>query len=979
MGKKLTFSILLLTMFLVLAFSVSATATAPDSDDVVLELRFEDSSTTLDDTSANTNDFTTYNSPTAEQTGILNYAYDFENDTKQYAKADDHSTFDITDDISLSVWLKPESFESFESAGWYKDNILVKAGSSGTRSWGFYGTDGYLTFASTESGTSWIITSTTNSHFSTGSWVHVGIAFDNSENNVEFFVDGVSVENVTHTTSGIYSSSQDVFLGTYGGAEATYSFDTMYDELLLFDAKLSGSNMRYLYADGSPSEAQEYNFSSNSTLPTITSQTATDIGKTNVTLESVFVFEDATWIDSYFKINTVEQTHTNSTSATTHDRTFTGLDWETEYNYTICIVSDISSELCDSVSTFTTLDRTPPYINIANDFDVEITTASIGGTFFFEDFTNITAYAVIDGVNQTQQFYASGTSQYYKEDFTGLSPNTTYNFDWCISYENGEICDGADSFTTDSYTLPYVNALNFFDITNHESSFGATVFYGSYENMTLHLNHNTGTTTTSQYNQADEFDVSEYYTKNYFLLDYDTTYNYSLDISYIDPNSLGASDSDWVNEYRVNGTNKVFQIAFCDERIGNAGWTDLNLRRVTSSQECVDLCNRFYGDPLLNNVNATLTHTDYHTPYYANAYITEGQGTCWYIDNSPYDECFIGVDGSFIAPWSGATSSDALEMDANIPITRYVTGVQYDYTTLDAYEPSISISGAYPIYGTSVTLTGTFYPRDYYSIQPYFNMSGTIYNATEIVRPTYYNETLYSQIEHASYEVTGFEMNTTYETEFCILYDDNYSETICDGVYNFTTTFEPTFTWGTVDITMADSLTWDWSFDFNNVYLVEYSWNGTGAWLVAPDGATKTCGFTGLEPETNYTAYVGYRYIVEFGDDYIYQNSSDNTARTYYANAFDDVWDGTLQGSTIAKLLLGFAVLLGITFLGVGLFGQLKLELGMFGIMFLIIVGTIIATLMKLFPVYILLLVIGGAVLLAVLKNMFFNGGGENR
>jgi len=47
--------------------------------------------------------------------------------------------------------------------------------------------------------------------------------------------------------------------------------------------------------------------------------------------------------------------------------------------------------------------------------------------------------------------------------------------------------------------------------------------------------------------------------------------------------------------------------------------------------------------------------------------------------------------------------------------------------------------------------------------------------------------------------------------------------------------------------------------------------------------------------------------------------------------------------------------------------------------MFLIIVGTIIATLMKLFPVYILLLVIGGAVLLAVLKNMFFNGGGENR
>jgi len=251
----------IIVLMLLLISSVLAVATAPDSDDVVLELRFEDSSTTLDDTSANTNDFTTYHSPTAEQTGILNYAYDFEYDTKQYAKADDHSTFDITDDISLSVWLKPESFESFASgAGWYKDNILVKAGASGTRSWGFYATGGYLSFASTESGTSWITTSTTNSHFSTGSWVHVGIVFDNSNNDVEFFVNGVSVENVTHTTSGIYSSSQDVFLGSYGGATNIYSFDTLYDELLLFDAKLSGSNMRYLYADGSPSEAQEYDF-----------------------------------------------------------------------------------------------------------------------------------------------------------------------------------------------------------------------------------------------------------------------------------------------------------------------------------------------------------------------------------------------------------------------------------------------------------------------------------------------------------------------------------------------------------------------------------------------------------------------------------------------------------------------------------------------------------------------------------------------
>jgi len=85
-----------------------------------------------------------------------------------------------------------------------------------------------------------------------------------------------------------------------------------------------------------------------------------------------------------------------------------------------------------------------------------------------------------------------------------------------------------------------------------------------------------------------------------------------------------------------------------------------------------------------------------------------------------------------------------------------------------------------------------------------------------------------------------------------------------------------------------------------------------------------------------------------------------------------------LQGSTTAKLLLGFVVLLGIIFFGVAVFGKYNMNLGVYGIMILAVVGTALATLMKLFSVGILLLVITGVVLLVIMKNMFFKGD-ENR
>jgi hypothetical protein len=679
------------------------------------------------------------------------------------------------------------------------------------------------------------------------------------------------------------------------------------------------------------------------TPPSITSTNAINIHKTNATLTSAFTRGDATWTNTYWVVNGVNQTKSNSTSATGHNRTYTGLAMETQYNYKLCLYSNLNpTPICSSLKYFNTSDKTHPYINIASDFGIGITTASVGGTFFFMDFTNITAYVKLNGVNQTKTLYASGTSQYHHQDFTGLNDNTNYTWDFCISFSQGIICDGGGVFATLPYTPPYINAISTFNITNHEARVGATIFYGSYLNLTLEYYLDGVRVSDDDYNYNGS--PSKYYTDYWTGLDYKTLYTYRLDVSYIDPNGLGAGNT-WLDGYRINGTTT--QLTYSDGRFTpDTNWTAQDDKEIISKPECRDLCNRYYGDPSLNR-----------------GHITEGNGTCWYIDNNPYDECFIGHDGSF-AWYNAGTEGDwyTQYMNQSSQVTRLITGTTKNFTTLNPYPPYLTISGATDIKGKSATLTGTYYPYDYNSTAPYFLLEGVRINATPVTNGSY------SVPEQPTILLTGLLMNTTYNYSLCVEYGTNHS-IICDVTRNFTTTFEPSFTWDKVDITMPTELIWYWTIDYDNVNLVEYRFNGTGTWLVAPDGVQKNQGFTGLTPQTNYTAYVAMRYKVLVGSPYIYANSSFNTAKTYYENAFDDIWDTLLQGSTIGKLLLGFVVLFGILFLGISQFGKHNLQVGVLPILLMIVVGTAIATLMKLFTVWILILVIIGSVILMVLTN----------
>ena len=127
-----------------------------------------------------------------------------------------------------------------------------------------------------------------------------------------------------------------------------------------------------------------------------------------------------------------------------------------------------------------------------------------------------------------------------------------------------------------------------------------------------------------------------------------------------------------------------------------------------------------------------------------------------------------------------------------------------------------------------------------------------------------------------------------------------------------------------------------------------------------------------------------YGFCVDYGLATVCSTSTFKTLTN--ENEFDDIWETLLEGNgeddetfDKVKILLGVVVLLTIIFATIGVFGRYNMELGMYGIIVVTIIGTILATLMGLFPVYILLLIIIGSVILAALKATFFNGGGEGR
>jgi len=76
-------------------------------------------------------------------------------------------------------------------------------------------------------------------------------------------------------------------------------------------------------------------------------------------------------------------------------------------------------------------------------------------------------------------------------------------------------------------------------------------------------------------------------------------------------------------------------------------------------------------------------------------------------------------------------------------------------------------------------------------------------------------------------------------------------------------------------------------------------------------------------------------------------------------------------------MLMGLVLVLAIVFMSVKAFSQGNQKLDTFGLMVIIFIGIILATVLGLFPVYIIIIFIILSLALIAMKKLFFDGGGD--
>jgi len=573
-----------------------------------------------------------------------------------------------------------------------------------------------------------------------------------------------------------------------------------------------------------------------------------------------------------------------------------------------------------------------PYINVATEYDINYTEVSVGGTFFFMDYEDVTAYVQIDGVNQTKTDYnatGSGASQYHTETITSLDSFTEYTWDFCIYYSLGEICEGDTNFTTLDYLAPSINVISAFNITNHEATLGGTVLYNDYENMTLSWYFEGDLISAESFTQVDEFDTSEYYTRNLTLLNYSTLYDYELKVRYqdLDYSLQNVTTCDAMTQtYRCDGAQQYSYGYTWDTGLsfGENGELCNSFCEQNDDNTCCSLRNGYcYGH--LGNITATGGGSDFAS----NCSTSEIQnGEILYVNESK------------------------------------------NFTTLAPYIPYITISGVNNLASETATLTGTHYSYDYPSTVPFFRLDGVD------LYPKYNYTHDYTTPHTETYNLTNLSTNTTYNYTFCVGYGLGWASIVCDTTANFTTGFLPTVTFASPNPINKENATLHWTIDYAGATNVEYRFrDSVGAWIPAVDGVSTSYDWTGLTAETDYTYYLQIQFDT-LGDTFTF-NTSTQSVTTAYENEFDNVWDTLLQGSSFAKILLGFVILFGVIFLGVGAFGKYNIQMSMVAVLIFTIIGSVLATLMKLFSVPILLLIIVGCVVLMVLQRMLFSGDGD--
>jgi len=158
------------------------------------------------------------------------HSLDLERSSSQYAWKDEPANLDITGDLTIEAWIKMESLNAATP--------IVMMGTTGETE-----ADNVLyNFRVNDSGVLsvlWEYGSGSNeaanraaADITTGTWYHVAIVRDVSENDVLFYVNGVLKETVSYTNDPTGGANGDLYVGTELGANY---FDGKIDDLRIWN------------------------------------------------------------------------------------------------------------------------------------------------------------------------------------------------------------------------------------------------------------------------------------------------------------------------------------------------------------------------------------------------------------------------------------------------------------------------------------------------------------------------------------------------------------------------------------------------------------------------------------------------------------------------------------------------------------------------------------------------------------------------
>ncbi len=141
----------------------------------------------------------------------------------------------LTEEYTLAAWIYKHSLSSYDQA--------FNKGSSGFDSNYFFGTvDRDLTFGFYRSG--WVEFKTTGLNLQTYTWYHIAGIFDNANNNVRLYLNGVEVLNET-TTQEPLSNTGTVRLGN---PQWSSNFHGALDDVRIYNRALDPSEIAQLHA-----------------------------------------------------------------------------------------------------------------------------------------------------------------------------------------------------------------------------------------------------------------------------------------------------------------------------------------------------------------------------------------------------------------------------------------------------------------------------------------------------------------------------------------------------------------------------------------------------------------------------------------------------------------------------------------------------------------------------------------------------------